>query len=368
LNQQRDYYEVLGVPRDADRKAIKDAFRKLALKFHPDRNKEPGAEERFKEIAEAYAILSDPKKRTEYDARGHAGVAGFSPEDLLGGIDFEDIFGGFGFDWGGGGLFDRLLRRRADPRRGRDVEVHVVVPLEKVLSGGEETVRIDHPIACPACGGSGAKAGTEPHKCADCDGSGHRVKSERKGNVSFERITTCPACRGRGTIIDTPCPECHATGESRREESLEVKIPAGIEEGMALRVPGRGLPAPEAGGLPGDLLAVVRSARDPRFERNGADLWCHHELDMTDAVLGTSLEVSTLDGEVSVKVPSGTQPDTVLRLTGKGLPEFGGGRRGDLFLRLRVHLPGRLSREQRRLFEQLRELGGETGGGEETAI
>ncbi|MHA1152505.1 MAG: DnaJ C-terminal domain-containing protein [Alphaproteobacteria bacterium] len=367
MDQQRDYYEVLDVPRDADAKVIKDAFRNLALEFHPDRNKEPGAEERFKEIAEAYAILSDPRKRAEYDARGHVGVAGFSPEDLFGGIDFEEIFGGFGFDWGGGGLFDRLFRRRAGPRRGRDVEVHVVVPLEKVLSGGEETVRVGHPIACPACGGSGAKAGTEPRQCADCDGSGRRVKSERKGNVSFQQIATCPTCRGCGTIIDTPCPECHATGESRREESLAVKIPAGIEEGMALRVPGRGLPAPAAGGPPGDLLVVVRSARDPRFERHGADLWCRQDLDLTDAVLGTGLEVATLDGEVSVKVPPGTQPDTVLRLTGKGLPEFGGGRRGDLFLRLRVHLPERLSREQRRLFEQLRQLGGEAGDGKETA-
>jgi molecular chaperone DnaJ len=372
LDQQRDYYEVLGVPRDADAKAIKDTFRTLALKFHPDRNKEPGAEERFKEIAEAYAILSDPKKRTEYDTRGHAGVAGLSPEDLFGGIDFEDIFGGFGFDLGGGGLFDRLFRRRAGPRRGRDVEVHVVVPLEKVLSGGEETVRVGHPIACPACGGSGAKAGTEPRPCADCDGSGRQVKSERKDNVSFQQITTCSTCHGRGAIIDTPCPECHATGESRREESLAVKIPVGIEEGMALRVPGRGLPAPVTGGPPGDLLVVVRSARDPRFERHGADLWCRQDLDLTDAVLGTGLEVATLDGEVNVEVPPGTQPDTVLRLTSKGLPEFGGGRRGDLFLRLRVHLPERLSRKQRHLFEQLRELSGETGasevgGGKETA-
>jgi molecular chaperone DnaJ len=356
LAGQRDYYEVLGVPRDADTKAIKDAFRKLALKYHPDRNKEPGAEERFKEIAEAYAILSDPDKRAEYDARGHAGVAGFSPEDLFGGIDFEDIFGGFGFDWGGGGLFDRLFRRRAGPRRGRDVEIHVVVPLEKVASGGTETVRIDHPITCPACHGSGAKAGTEPRRCADCQGSGRRVRREQKGGVSFQQITTCQTCRGRGTIIDAPCPECGATGQSLRAESLNVKIPVGIEEGMALRVPGRGLPGPEAGGPPGDLLVVVRSARDPRFERHGADLWRSQRVELVDAVLGTSLEVPTLAGEVSVKIPPGTQPDSVLRLGGKGLPEFGGERRGDLLLRVRVHVPEALSAHERQLFQRLRDL------------
>ncbi len=352
---QRDYYEVLGIARDADTKAIKDAFRKLALKYHPDRNTEPGAEERFKEIAEAYAILSDPKKRAEYDARGHAGVAGFSPEDLFGDIDFEDIFSGFGSDWGGG-LFDRLFRRRAGPRRGRDVEIHVVVPLEKVLTGGAETVRIDHPITCPACHGSGAKAGTEPRRCAECQGSGRRVRRERKGSVSFQQITTCQTCRGRGTIIDAPCPECGATGQSLRAESLNVKVPSGVEEGMALHVPGRGLPSPEAGGPPGDLLVVVRSARDPRFERHGADLWRSQRVELVDAVLGTSLEVPTLDGEVSVKIPPGTQPDSVLRLSGKGLPEFGGERRGDLFLRVRVHVPEELSAHERRLFHRLRDL------------
>jgi molecular chaperone DnaJ len=354
LAGRRDYYEVLGVPRDADARAIKAAFRKLALKYHPDRNKEPGAEERFKQIAEAYAILSDPKKRGEYDARGHAGVAGFSPEDLFGGIDFEEIFGGF--DWGGGGLFDRLFRRRAGPRRGLDVEVHVVVSLEKVLKDGEETVRIEHPITCPSCRGSGAEAGTEPRRCADCDGTGRRVRRERKGNVSFQQITTCPTCRGRGTTIDIPCSDCGGTGESLREESLDVKIPMGVEEGMVLRVPRHGLPPHEPGGPPGDLLVVVHSAHDPRFERHGADLWRSQDVGLVDAVLGTSVEIPTLEGVVTVNVPPGTQPNTVLRLDGKGLPEFGGERRGDLFLRLQVQVPEKLSRRERELFERLRDL------------
>ena len=215
---QRDYYEVLGVPRDADAKAIKDAFRKLALQFHPDRNKEPGAEERFKEIAEAYAVLSDPKKRGEYDTRGFAGVAGFSPEDLFGGIDFGDIFGGAGFDFGfdlggGGGFFYRFFgRHRARRTQGANIEVELTVPLERVLNGGEETIRISRPDTCPSCHGSRAEPGTSPHPCKDCNGTGKHVTSSRKGVVSFQQITTCAACEGLGTIIDKPCSKCHGHG------------------------------------------------------------------------------------------------------------------------------------------------------------
>jgi molecular chaperone DnaJ len=207
----RDYYDVLGVPRDADQKAIKDAFRTLALQYHPDRNKEPGAEERFKEIAEAYAVLADPQKRAAYDAGGVAGVSGFSPEDLFSGIDFEDIFGGPGFDFGGGGLFDRFFRRQrrpAGPPRGQDLEVELEVPLARVATGGEETVHFRHPAVCPACHGSGAQAGTTPRRCDACHGTGQHVSSRRESGITFQQITTCPTCHGRGTIIDTPCSEC----------------------------------------------------------------------------------------------------------------------------------------------------------------
>lgn len=181
MAEPRDYYEVLGIPRDADVKVIKDAFRQLALKYHLDRNKEPGSSDRFEEIAEAYAVLSDPKKRAEYDARGYAGVAGFSPEDLFGGIDFEDIFGGLGVDFGGPSVFDRLFRRRAAPRQGESVEVSLTVPLEKVLTGGDETIRVGRPAACQACQASGTKAGTKPRSCAKCGGSGQLVRTQRKG-------------------------------------------------------------------------------------------------------------------------------------------------------------------------------------------
>lgn len=358
MAEPRDYYEVLGVPRDADLKAIKDAFRQLALKYHPDRNKEPGASDRFKEIAEAYAILSDPKKRAEYDARGYAGVAGFSAEDLFGGINFDDIFGGLGFDFGGPSMFDRLFRRRGGAaRRGENIEITLTIPLERVLAGGEETVRVRRPATCQSCQGSGAKAGTKPRTCPKCGGSGQLVRTQRKGGVSLQQITTCPECDGRGTIIDSPCPDCGGKGQVSREEALTVRIPVGVEEGMALRIPGRGMPADKPGWPPGDLFVIVRSAPDPRFERHGRDLYRTETLELVDAVLGTTIDVPTLDGHASVKVPPGTQPESVLRLRGKGLPAFGDGVRGDLYVRLHVHVPERLSEQQRHLFEKLRSTG-----------
>lgn len=349
--EPRDYYEVLGVPHDADIKAIKDAFRQLALKFHPDRNKEPGASERFKKIAQAYAVLSDPKKRAEYDARGYAGVSGFSSEDLFGGINFDDIFGGLGFDFGGPSVFDRLFRRRAAPRQGENLEVTVTVPLERVLTGGEETVHVSRRAACQ---GSGARAGTKPRSCAKCGGSRQLVRSQRKQGVTLQQITTCPDCAGRGTIIDTPCQSAAAQGTSRATKHSLCASRWGVEDGMALRVPRHGQPADKPGLPPGDLLVVVRTADDPRFERHGRDLYRIETVDVVDAVVGTNIEVPTLEGRLTAKVDAGTQPDTVLRLRGKGLPQFGGGARGDLYVRVQVRIPQRLSDRQRRLFEQLR--------------
>lgn len=361
VTAQRDYYEVLGVTRDADAKAIKNAFRDLAMKYHPDRSKLPDAEARFKEIAEAYAILSDPKKRADYDARGFAGVAGFSAEDLFSGIDFGDIFGDMGFDFGEGGLFGNLFRRHRRPRgpvKGNDLEVRLVIPLERVNSGGDETVRFTRPMTCPACRGSRTKPGTEPRKCAACNGSGQQVTSRQetkgKGTISFQQITMCPACHGQGTFIDHPCATCKGRGEIEKEDKLKVTIPAGIEEGTALRIPGHGLPSPEAGGPPGDLYVTVKSKPDPRFERHGADLWRLETIEIPDAVLGSKINVPTLDGPVDVKVPAGSQPDEVLRLQGKGLPVFGARMHGDINIRLQVHIPEKLSAEEKELYGKLR--------------
>jgi molecular chaperone DnaJ len=358
---QRDYYEVLGVSRDADAAAIKDAFRELALKYHPDRNKTPEAEERFKEIAEAYGILSDPNKRAQYDAGGFAGVEGFSPEDLFANIDFGDIFGerGFGFGMGAGGIFDRLFHQgRRGPVPGSDVEVALEVPLSTIAAGGEETVRFAHPISCKVCQGTGAEAGSSPRACDGCGGTGQKVVShQEKEGVLFKQITTCPSCQGRGSVIDDPCQACNGTGRTEKGESLEVNIPAGADEGVALRIPGHGLPSSDPKGPPGDLYVIVRSKPDDRFQRLGADLWRSETLEVADAVLGTHRQVPTLDGEVEVKVPAGTQPDETLRLRGKGLPVYGSDSHGDLNIRIHVHVPEHPSAKEKELYRQLRALG-----------
>lgn len=354
VKQQRDYYEVLGVPRHADGTAIKDAFRRLALKYHPDRSKEPDAEQRFKEIAEAYAVLSDPAKRAEYDARGFAGVAGFSAEDLFGGLDLSDLFGPFGFE--GGGLFEHLFgsRTRRGPARGADIEVPLVVPLSSVLTGVHEKVTIRRPGRCRSCGGTRARSGTKPRACPDCGGSGQRRTTSRQGNVLVQQVATCSTCGGRGDLVDDPCPPCHGTGEVVDEDRVKVTIPPGIEEGTALRIRGHGMPPADPQGAPGDAYVIVTSAPDPRFLRRGADLLRREEIGVADAVLGTHLRVPTLEGRASLTVDPGTQPGATLRLAGEGLPHPGGGARGDLHVTVVVTLPRQLSEQERALWEQLR--------------
>jgi molecular chaperone DnaJ len=234
----------------------------------------------------------------------------------------------------------------------------MAVSLDRVCRGGKESVRLSRAASCKDCGGSGARSGTAPRRCDACEGSGQRVVSRReRPGFHFQQITTCPACRGRGEVVDQPCPACRATGQVDVEETLEIDVPAGVEEGMALRVRGHGLPARERGQPSGDLYVVVRAAPDPRFERHGFDLWRTETIAVADAALGTRVEVPTLEGVAEVTVPPGTQPDAVLRLRGKGLPELGGGRRGDLHVAIRVHVPESLGAEERAVYERLRDLG-----------
>jgi len=361
--KERDYYEVLGVPRDADEKTIRDAYRRLAMKWHPDRNKSPDAEEHFKSIAKAYAILSDPEKRARYDARGFEGVAHYSHDDIFRGVDLGSIFGdlGFGFGPGGESIFERMFGgRRAGPARGRDARVRIEVPLERIATGGKQSVHFTRPEVCPACHGFGTRSGKPAPRCSACGGTGHQVVSrdathEGGRTIRFQQVTTCPVCQGRGSVPEEPCPRCGGGGRVEREETLRVTIPAGIEDGVALRIPGHGLPG-EPGAEPGDLYVVVASAPDPRFQRRGADLWRAETLGVADAVLGTTLTVPTLEGEVEVTVPAGSQPDTVLRLRGRGMPRFEGQGQGDLNLRLQVQVPETLSGEERELYERLRTL------------
>ena len=365
MARERDYYEVLGVPRDADQKTIKDAYHRLAMQWHPDRNKSPEAESRFKEIAKAYAILSKPDKRAQYDAHGFEGVAHFSEEDLFRNVDLGSIFGdlGFGFGPGGSSIFDRFFGAglRRGPARGQDLRINMELPLQRIAQGGMEDIRYNRPVTCTACNGFGTASGKPPANCRACNGSGHQIKGGRDSSrggqtISFQQITNCPDCHGRGTVIEARCKECGGDGKIAREEKLRLSIPAGIEDGMTLRVPSHGLPG-ELHGEAGDLHVVLYTAPDPRFQRRGADLWRSETVQIVDAVLGATLLVPTLDGNVEVKLPAGTQPNEILRLRGKGLPRFGQKGCGDINLRIQIHIPGKLSWRERRLYKELRELG-----------
>ena len=348
-----DYYEVLGVRRDADTKTIKNAFRQLARRYHPDTSTEPDAEQRFKEIAEAYGVLSDPAKRASYDARGSAGLAGATAEDLWGGIDFADIFGSGAAVFGS--LFERLFGPpAAGPPRGQDVRLDLVISLEEVLTGGRQEVTIRRPGPCPRCAGSGSGPGTAPRRCPGCGGTGQRATASRHGPLMVRQVTACPQCAGRGRVTDQPCPACEASGRALREEKVAIGIPPGIPEGATLRLAGRGMPSPVPGGPPGDAYASIRTRDDGRFTRAGADLWHELHIQAADAALGVTAAVPVPEGQARVRVPAGTQPGSVLRVEGKGLPRYGGHGRGSLNLTVILDIPRQLSARQRQLYEQLR--------------
>ena len=348
-----DYYEVLGVPRDADTETIKEAFRQLARRYHPDVSTEPDAERRFKEIAEAYGVLSDPARRASYDAQGSAGLAGATAEDLWGGIDFTDVFGSRAAAFGS--LFDRLFGpAAASPRRGQDVHLDLVLSLEEVLTGGNHAVTIRRPGPCPRCAGSGSEPGTSPCRCPGCGGTGQRAVAGRRGPLMVRQVTTCPQCGGRGRLIDQPCPACAASGTAVREEKVTIRVPPGIPEGATLRLAGHGLPGPVPGGPPGDAYMSIRTRAGPRFTRSGADLRHDLHLQAPDAALGVTAAVPVPGGQARVRVPPGTQPGSVLRVAGKGLPRYGRHGRGSLNLTVILDIPRQLSPRQRQLYEQLR--------------
>lgn len=355
IQATRDYYEVLGVPKDADAEAIKGAFRRLALRYHPDRSKEPGAEERFKELAEAYAVLSDPAKRADYDAGTLSGPR-FAPEDLFDHLDLGGLFGE-GHDFGTG-VFSRLFGTggpQSAARRGADLRIDLEIPLSAVATGSEEPIPQIRAETCPTCGGSGARPGTSPRSCSACGGTGRRRTTTRSGTVLLQHVATCEVCSGTGRLVDEPCPDCKGRGQRQVEEVLKVRIPAGIDDGVPLRVRGRGLASPTSGGAPGDLLVVVHSAPHPSLVRRGADLLHRAQVPVADAALGTRIEVPTLKDPVKVDVPPGTQPGAVLRVPGHGLPRWRASGRGDLYVTVSVVVPTKLSAEQRQLYEQLRQ-------------
>jgi molecular chaperone DnaJ len=350
---KRDYYEILEVARTATDTEIKSAYRRQAMKFHPDRN--PGnkiAEEKFKEAAEAYAILADAEKRSLYDRFGHAGVksaagagAGFDPTVFQEFGDFADILGtmfGFGDLFGGGG------RRRGGPQRGADLRYDLEISFEESARGAETTIQIPRQENCETCDGSGAAAGSQPSTCPQCRGQG-QVRFQQG---FFTVARTCPQCRGAGKVITKPCQTCRGAGRVAKERKITVKIPAGIATGQQLRLQSEG-EAGSAGGPAGHLFVVVHVQEHEFFRRDGMNLFCEIPVNFTTVALGGDVQVPTLDGPETVKVPEGTQTGTTLRLKGKGMPDVGGRGRGDLFATVQVKTPRKLTREQRKLVEQL---------------
>jgi molecular chaperone DnaJ len=347
---KRDYYEVLGVGRDAKESEIKSAYRKLALKYHPDRNPDdPTAEEKFKEASEAYSVLCDPQKRAAYDRYGHAGLQGaaggpgFSPDVFA---DFSDILGdffGFGDLFGGG-------RRRSRAQRGEDVRYDLEIEFEEAVFGKSAKIQIPKLELCDRCQGSGADPGSGPTTCPTCHGRGETIYQQ--SFLSIRR--TCTTCGGSGQVIRNPCSQCHGHRYRQVQKELKVNIPAGVDDGTRLRLSGEGQPGAN-GGPPGDLYVFLKVKPHAFFERKDSDLHCTIPLNVAQAALGAEIEVPTLEGKQTLKIPEGTQNGAVFRLRHSGVPALNGAGRGDLYVHVNVKIPSKLSREQRKLFEQLRE-------------
>jgi len=345
---KRDYYEVLGVSRSASPEEIKRAYRQAALKYHPDRNKEPGAEEKFKEAAEAYEVLSDPEKRARYDRYGHAGLSGVGLHDFSG-MAVDDIFSVFGDLLGD--LFGDAFGRRARADRGIDIQTVLEIDLEDVLTGVEKSLRFERMDFCERCGGQGCEPGTQRRNCPTCGGYGQVEQQTSMGFFVSRAIVDCPRCHGRGWLVQKPCQSCGGSGRTRRERVLEVKIPAGVHDGQSIRLRGEGEPGPHGTGR-GDLRCVIRVRDHPFLQRDGDHLICRLPISFTQAALGGQVEVPTLTGSAPLRIPPGTQHGTVFQLPGKGLPNLRHGRRGNQIVEVVVEIPKRLNREQEELLRR----------------
>jgi molecular chaperone DnaJ len=345
------------VQKGANKDQIKDAYRKLALQFHPDRNKSPEAEGRFKEISEAYAVLSDDEKRKQYDSFGREGVyQRYSQEDIFRGADFGEFFRGVGiggFDeifsqfFGGGG-------RGRQVRRGEDLTYHLQVNLEDLVQDSNKEVEIPRSEVCQNCGGSGAKPGTSPHRCETCGGTGQVQKVQAAGFARLVRITSCSRCGGRGYLINDPCKDCRGRGTVERTRKIRIMIPAGVEDGHTLRLRGEGN-AGEAGEPPGDLYVMVNVIPHRVFVRQESDIYLETKVGVVQAMLGTELTVPTLYGDVKMSIPNGTQPGTVFKVKGRGLPKYGGWGKGDEYVKVDVEVPRSLTGQQKELLKKFGE-------------
>lgn len=360
---KRDYYEVLGIGREASTEEIKKAFRKLARQYHPDANSgDENAEEKFKEIAEAYEILSDPEKRANYDRFGHAAANGQG----FGG--FREGFGGFGADFGGfGDIFDMFFGRGAraqrGPQKGADIRVDVEISFKEAAFGVEKDIRVPRFEECEKCGGTGAAAGTSPQRCSVCGGTGQVQFSQ---STLFGRVMqthTCDRCRGTGRVIEKPCSVCQGSGQVRRARNIHVKIPAGVDTGTRLRVTGEG-EAGLHGGPRGDLYVYLNVRPHRLFKREGNDIIYEAPVSFAQAALGDEFEIPTLEGVIKIRIPEGTQHGTEFRLRGKGIPDLKGYGRGDQYVRVKVVTPTKLSERQKQLLREFAVLSGENPAGE----
>ena len=365
MAEKRDYYEVLGVARNANADEIKKAYRKAAIKYHPDKN--PGdkeAEEKFKEAAEAYDVLSNQDKRARYDQFGHAGMGGAAGGGFsgggFGGFSMEDIFSQFGDIFGGhfggfGGFGGGGARSGARVSRGSDIRVKVKLTLSEIANGTTKKLKINKTIACDKCGGTGAKDSSSYSTCSTCNGSGYVTRVE---NTFFGRMQTqgvCPTCGGSGKVITAKCDKCSGEGVVRGEEVIEIKIPAGVGEGMAVPVSGKGNAARQ-GGIAGDLLVMIEEEHNPELIRDGNDLIHNLNLTVTTCILGGEVEVPTIDGRAKIKIPAGTHAGKVFRLKGMGLPDVNGYGRGDILIVVDITIPDSLNSKERKMVEELSEM------------
>lgn len=353
----RGFYEVLGVQKGASKGQVKEAYRKLALEFHPDRNKSPEAEARFKEVSEAYAVLSDDEKRKQYDSYGREGLyQKYSSEEIFRGADFGEFFRGGGF-----GGFDDIFAQffgggrsqRAD--RGQDLTYHLQLNLREIVDETTKEIEIPRDEVCDTCGGSGAKPGTSPHQCATCGGAGQVQKVQSAGFARLVRIVQCGKCGGRGYVVDSPCKDCGGVGTMAKTRRIRVMIPPGVEDGHTLRLRGEGN-AGENGVPPGDLYVMVNIVPHPVFKREESDVFMETKVGVVQAMVGTDVDVPTLYGDVKLSLPQGTQPGTIFKVKGKGLPKYGGWGKGDQYVKVNVEVPRNLNNRQKELLKRLGDL------------
>jgi len=349
---KRDYYEVLGVSRDASESDLKSAFRNLARKYHPDVNDAPDAEEKFKEINEAYGVLSDADKRAAYDRFGHQGVRGPSGGPGFETVDFTDFADIFGDMFGFGGR-SRTASRNS-PRRGADLQYQATISFKEAIFGADKEIEVTKDESCETCSGSGAKPGTSPKTCPECQGRGEVRQTRQTLLGAMVQVTTCPVCNGRGNVIESHCPTCQGRGLTRNTRRKKVSIPAGVDDGTRIRLAGEGQPGAN-NGPPGDLYLFVRVRPHKYFRRRDNDILLDLNVNIAQATLGAEVKVPTVDGDVKLKIPAGTQPGKIIRMRDRGVPHLRSNSRGDQLVIVNVTIPKRLDVEERELFEKLAE-------------